>query len=124
MSIIKQVFGELKNGGLDVVCSEKKISDKPSQTKYTINFNKGISSGDYLLFKFRWPDNADSTRYSTKVLNYTGSGSYSINSIYTSTSAPVTLNCTLTNTSLTLTGYSGSFQNIYVEIYDASLLFT
>ena len=120
---IKKVGGSGDNN-LVIICPNQIISDKTLQTKYTLNFNKSISSGDYLLFKIYFPDNSDSTKYSTKVLQYTGSGSYSINSVYTSTSSPVTLNCTLTDTSITLTGYSGSFQNIYMEIYDANPLFS
>ena len=125
MAFIRAVAGGGGGGGgLDVICSESKISDKPSQTKYTINFSKTISSGDYLLFRIRFPDNSDNTRYSSRIMKYTGSGNYGVASQYTSSGAPVTLNCTIGNNSLTLNSYSGSFQNIYMAIYDASSLFT
>lgn len=110
---------------IGLVCSEKIISNKSTQTKYTLNFSTSISSGNYLLFEIRWPDHNENTRYSTKVLKYTGSGNYSLNSIYVNTTdGPVTLDCTIGSSYITLTHYSGSFQNIYMAIYNISSIFT
>ena len=126
MAFIETVAPSGSSGlDLDLVVSEHVISQKSTQTKYTIQFSRSISSGDYLLFRFRWPDNDTDKRYSTRIMRYNSSGvSYAVASQYTSSGAPVTLNCTISSNYLTLDSYSGSFQNIYAEIYDATPLFT
>ena len=117
-----------KNGAgganaFDLICSEKQISNASTQTKPAITFDKSISSGKYIYFKFRWGGSPDT--YSTVVRKYTGSGNYSISSRYTdSDSGATTLSCSVSNTGMQVVSYSGSFRNIYVEIYDVSDMFS
>lgn len=122
---LKKVGESGGNSNFVLICSKKQISSRTSSSYLTpISFDKNITSGMYLLWKITWVD-ASSTNIETSVIQYNGSGTYSVYGKYISsaTNAPTLDSVVLTDSGITSCHYSGSWYDAYVEIYDVSSLF-